>query len=143
MVEGWPDSVPFISLSQASSTLPELDRLFWSWKSGATCWKTLMDEEFEKILQEHNDKLNLTRVRNERNPQPLIPACVATRSIRVQLLLKTVIRRMMLRKKTMMSMRLMASPLHPLVHPLLTPAMILTLLNSHHLIVLSWTVMLC
>jgi hypothetical protein len=66
MVEGWPDSVPFVNLSQASSALPELDRLFWSWKSGATCWKTLMDEEFEKILQEHNDKLDHGEIDNHR-----------------------------------------------------------------------------
>jgi hypothetical protein len=68
-----------------------------------------------------DDGLDLTRVRNERSPQPLIPAHAAARSIRVQLLLKTVIRRMMLRKKTMMSMRLMASPLHPLAYPLTHP----------------------
>jgi hypothetical protein len=66
MVEGWPDSVPFVNLSQASSALPELDRLFRSWKSGATCWKTLTDEEFEKILQEHNDKLDRGEIDDHR-----------------------------------------------------------------------------
>ncbi|KAG2140766.1 hypothetical protein BD769DRAFT_1336179, partial [Suillus cothurnatus] len=66
MVEGWPDSVPFVNLSQASSALPELDRLFRSWKLGATCWKTLTDEEFEKILQEHNDKLDRGEIDDHR-----------------------------------------------------------------------------
>ncbi|KAG1844313.1 hypothetical protein DFJ58DRAFT_731230 [Suillus subalutaceus] len=58
MIEGWPDNIPFANLSQVSSALPELDRLFRRWKSGATHWKTLTDKEFEKVLQEHNDKLD-------------------------------------------------------------------------------------
>ncbi|KAG1786106.1 uncharacterized protein HD556DRAFT_1450089 [Suillus plorans] len=58
MIEGWPDNVPFANLSQASSALPELDRLLRLWNSGATCWKTLTGKEFEKIPKEHNAKLD-------------------------------------------------------------------------------------
>ncbi|KAG1862693.1 hypothetical protein F4604DRAFT_1683833 [Suillus subluteus] len=57
MIVGWPDSVPFTNLSKVSSSLSELERLFDLWDKHLTCWKTLMDEEFVKIYQEHNEKL--------------------------------------------------------------------------------------
>ncbi|KAG1842845.1 hypothetical protein F4604DRAFT_1689765 [Suillus subluteus] len=66
MIEGWPDNIPFANLSQVSSALPELDRLFQRWKLGAMHWKTLTDEEFEKILQEHNDKLDHGKINDHR-----------------------------------------------------------------------------
>lgn len=58
MVDGWPDNVPFANLSKVSSALPELERLLRKWESGTTHWKTLTDDEFEKIHQEHNAKLD-------------------------------------------------------------------------------------
>ncbi|KAG1848570.1 hypothetical protein F4604DRAFT_1935349 [Suillus subluteus] len=66
IIEGWTDNIPFANLSQVSSALPELDRLFQRWKSGATHWKTLTDEEFEKILQEHNNKLDHGKIDDHR-----------------------------------------------------------------------------
>ncbi|KAG1752342.1 uncharacterized protein EDB91DRAFT_1243121 [Suillus paluster] len=66
MIEGWPDNVPFANLSQVSSALPELNRLLRKWESGATRWKTLTDEEFDKILHEHNDQLNHGEINDHR-----------------------------------------------------------------------------
>ncbi|KAG2751292.1 hypothetical protein P692DRAFT_20817536 [Suillus brevipes Sb2] len=58
MVDGWPDNIPFANLSKVSSALPELERLLCKWESGLTRWKTLTDDEFEKIHREHNVKLD-------------------------------------------------------------------------------------
>ncbi|KAG2120041.1 hypothetical protein DEU56DRAFT_747105 [Suillus clintonianus] len=56
-IVGWPDNIPFVNLSKVSSALPELERLFHLWDTRITFWKTLTDEEFAKICQEHNEKL--------------------------------------------------------------------------------------
>lgn len=52
MIEGWPDSVPFKNLSEASSALPELKMLLERWEDGRTYWKQLTDEEAEHIVEE-------------------------------------------------------------------------------------------
>ncbi|KAF8347284.1 hypothetical protein F5887DRAFT_1072796 [Amanita rubescens] len=52
MIEGWPDSVPFKNLSEASSALPELKMLLGRWEDGRTYWKQLTDEEAEHIVEE-------------------------------------------------------------------------------------------
>jgi len=38
-IEGWPDSIPFKNLSEASSSLPELKMLLERWEDGRTRWK--------------------------------------------------------------------------------------------------------
>ena len=57
MIEGWPDSVPFGNLSSVSSALPALETLLRKWESGTTHWKTLSEEDFETVRQEHEEKL--------------------------------------------------------------------------------------
>ncbi|KAG0693654.1 hypothetical protein DFH29DRAFT_1007060 [Suillus ampliporus] len=52
-----PTTIPFVNLSKVSSALPELERLFHLWDTCITFWKTLTDDEFAKICQEHNEKL--------------------------------------------------------------------------------------
>ncbi|KAG1864582.1 hypothetical protein C8R48DRAFT_601909, partial [Suillus tomentosus] len=47
IVEGWPTNIPFINLSEVSSTLPDLDLLERKWRSGAVHWRHLEDEEFQ------------------------------------------------------------------------------------------------
>ncbi|KAG2143282.1 hypothetical protein BD769DRAFT_1661719 [Suillus cothurnatus] len=47
----------FNATNKVSSSLSELERLFDLWDKCIMCWKTLMDEEFAKIYQEHNEKL--------------------------------------------------------------------------------------
>ncbi|KAG1733399.1 uncharacterized protein EDB91DRAFT_1084453 [Suillus paluster] len=57
VVEGWPDEIPFTNLSQVSSALPDLQMLCNRWDHGTTCWRSLSDEEFEKLHLEHEEKL--------------------------------------------------------------------------------------
>jgi hypothetical protein len=57
VVEGWLDQIPFTNLSQVSSALPDLQMLCNRWDDGTTYWKSLSDEEFEKLRLEHEEKL--------------------------------------------------------------------------------------
>jgi hypothetical protein len=57
MVEGWPANIPFVNLSEASSALPDLEMLERKWRSGAVYWRRLGDEEFQRLLEERNEKL--------------------------------------------------------------------------------------
>ncbi|KAG2337985.1 hypothetical protein BDR05DRAFT_1004606 [Suillus weaverae] len=57
IIVGWPDNIPFVNLSKASSALPELQKLFDMCETGITHWKTLTDEEFAKLREECNAKL--------------------------------------------------------------------------------------
>jgi len=57
VVEGWPNKIPFMNLSQVSSALPDLQMLCNSWDHGMTCWRSLSNEEFEKLRLEHEEKL--------------------------------------------------------------------------------------
>ncbi len=52
MIEGWPDSIPFKNLSEASSSLPELKMLLERWEDGRTRWKWLSDEEAKRVVEE-------------------------------------------------------------------------------------------
>lgn len=52
MIEGWPGSIPFKNLSEASSSLPELKMLLERWEDGRTCWKRLSDGEAERVVEE-------------------------------------------------------------------------------------------
>lgn len=42
--EGWPSTIPFKNLSEASSALPELRMLLNKWESGAIKWRYLEEE---------------------------------------------------------------------------------------------------
>ncbi|KAG1843422.1 hypothetical protein C8R48DRAFT_618900, partial [Suillus tomentosus] len=66
VIDGWPESVPFANLSKVSSALPELEMLLRKWELGTTHWKTLTDEDFEKIHLEHNEKLESGEIEDTR-----------------------------------------------------------------------------
>jgi hypothetical protein len=57
VVEGWPASIPFTNLSKVSSALPQLEMLLCKWQSGATYWRSIDDDEFKQLRQEHDEKL--------------------------------------------------------------------------------------
>ncbi|KAG1839894.1 hypothetical protein DFJ58DRAFT_627185, partial [Suillus subalutaceus] len=56
--EGWPSTVPFKNLSEASSSLPELKMLQDKWESGAIKWRHLEEEEYQQLLQERLQKID-------------------------------------------------------------------------------------
>ena len=53
VIEGWPDSIPFKNLSDASSSLRELEMLLQRWHTGKTFWKELTPEELDAREEEH------------------------------------------------------------------------------------------
>jgi hypothetical protein len=57
IVEGWPSNIPFTNLSQVSCPLAELKMLLHRWESGSTFWKSLSDEELERLRQEREEKI--------------------------------------------------------------------------------------
>ncbi|KAG1747011.1 hypothetical protein EDD22DRAFT_981916 [Suillus occidentalis] len=69
--EGWPSTVPFKNLSEASSALPELKMLFEKWQSGSIKWRHLEEGEYEQLLQERLEKIEsgeiVERTRRQRS----------------------------------------------------------------------------
>ncbi|KAG1770314.1 hypothetical protein EV702DRAFT_1181649 [Suillus placidus] len=69
--EGWPSTVPFKNLSEASSTLPELKMLLDKWQSGSIEWRHLEEAEYEQLLQERLEKIEsgeiIERTRRQRS----------------------------------------------------------------------------
>ncbi|KAG1871317.1 hypothetical protein DFJ58DRAFT_644462, partial [Suillus subalutaceus] len=69
--EGWPSTVPFKNLSEASSSLPELKMLQDKWESGAIKWKHLEEEEYQQLLQERLQNIDngeiIERTRRQRS----------------------------------------------------------------------------
>jgi hypothetical protein len=53
IIEGWPDSIPFQSLSDASNLLSDLEDLLRRWHCGTTYWKKLTVRELQTLDQEH------------------------------------------------------------------------------------------
>jgi hypothetical protein len=60
--EGWPAHIPFKNLSEASSSLPELDMLLDMWKTKLIHWRLLDEAEYQQLLQEHQEKLKIGEV---------------------------------------------------------------------------------
>ncbi|KAG1724144.1 uncharacterized protein EDB91DRAFT_1005496, partial [Suillus paluster] len=50
--EGWPGHIPFKNLSEASSSLPELDMLLDMWKTKLIYCGLLDEAEYQQLLQE-------------------------------------------------------------------------------------------
>ncbi|KAG1793274.1 uncharacterized protein HD556DRAFT_1443705 [Suillus plorans] len=69
--EGWPSTIPFKNLSEASSALSELRMLLNKWESGAIKWRYLEEEEYERLLQECLQKIDggeiIERTRRQRS----------------------------------------------------------------------------
>ncbi|KIK35332.1 hypothetical protein CY34DRAFT_26640 [Suillus luteus UH-Slu-Lm8-n1] len=66
VVKGWPDNIPFVNLSSVSSALPDLEMLLRKWQSHAIYWRRIEEDEYEKLLQERNEKLEQGDVVEER-----------------------------------------------------------------------------
>ncbi|KAG0699235.1 hypothetical protein DFH29DRAFT_769150, partial [Suillus ampliporus] len=66
VIEGWPANIPFVNLSQASSALPDLEMICRKWESRAICWREIDDEEFQQLLEEHNEKLESGEITDHR-----------------------------------------------------------------------------
>lgn len=49
MIEGWPSTIPFRNLSEASSSLSDLESLLRKWRCGTIHWKRLDESEFEAL----------------------------------------------------------------------------------------------
>ncbi|KAG1836618.1 hypothetical protein F4604DRAFT_1943019 [Suillus subluteus] len=56
--EGWPTHIPFKNLSEASTSLPKLQMLHDMWKNKLISWRLLDEDEYQRLLQEHNKKVN-------------------------------------------------------------------------------------
>ncbi|KAG2337881.1 hypothetical protein BDR05DRAFT_1004676 [Suillus weaverae] len=61
-MEGWPDNIPFINLSNVSSALPGLQMLLDKWEAGEICWRHLEESEYQKLGQEHGEKVSNDKV---------------------------------------------------------------------------------
>jgi hypothetical protein len=64
MIEGWPSGIPFCNLSDASSSLSDLEGLLRDWRSGKIYWKQitgreLRDLEKDRDVQIHNGELEV------------------------------------------------------------------------------------
>jgi hypothetical protein len=49
VIEGWPNNIPFRNLSDASSSLPDLETLLRKWRSGKIFWKVVTDNELKEL----------------------------------------------------------------------------------------------
>jgi hypothetical protein len=56
--EGWPAQIPFKNLSEASTSLPELQMLHKMWKDKLICWRLLDEDEYQRLQQERSEKLD-------------------------------------------------------------------------------------
>ena len=56
-IKGWPSTIPFMNLSQASSSFSQLEMLPRKWEMGSTYWKELSLEEYENLRQERDQRL--------------------------------------------------------------------------------------
>jgi hypothetical protein len=56
-IEGWPDEILFGNLSDVATSLPALEKLRSSWKSGRTFFRVLSDAEFEKLDDERSQRI--------------------------------------------------------------------------------------
>lgn len=56
--EGWPAHIPFKNLSEASTSLPELQMLHKMWKDKLIFWRLLDEDEYQRLQQERSEKLD-------------------------------------------------------------------------------------
>lgn len=62
VIEGWPDNIPFINLSNVSSALPDLQMLLDKWEVGEIYWRHLEESEYKKLHQERREKVSNGKV---------------------------------------------------------------------------------
>ncbi|KAF8128112.1 hypothetical protein EV363DRAFT_1400615 [Boletus edulis] len=61
-IEGWPSTVPLANLSEALSSLPQLEMLECKWEMGLTHWKKMSPEQFEALKQEWDEKIKSGKI---------------------------------------------------------------------------------
>ncbi|KAG1791817.1 uncharacterized protein HD556DRAFT_1432770 [Suillus plorans] len=66
VIEGWPENIPFVNLSTVSSALPDLEMLLNKWETGEIHWRDLEEDEYEKLRQEHCEKVSSGEVIEKR-----------------------------------------------------------------------------
>jgi hypothetical protein len=49
VIKGWPGNVPFRNLSDATSSLPDLEGLLQWWHNGKAYWKAITDRELRDL----------------------------------------------------------------------------------------------
>ena len=54
VIEGWPENIPFINLSSASSALLQLEQLLHKWELDTMFWKHITDVEFTTMETNRN-----------------------------------------------------------------------------------------
>ncbi|KAG2151061.1 uncharacterized protein EDB93DRAFT_1083771 [Suillus bovinus] len=62
VIKGWPENIPFVNLSTVSSALPDLEMLLDKWETGEIHWKHLDEDKYEKLCQEHREKVSSGQV---------------------------------------------------------------------------------
>ncbi|KAI6011956.1 hypothetical protein EDC04DRAFT_2905129 [Pisolithus marmoratus] len=63
VIEGWPETIPFVNLSSASSSLMQLEALLQKWEMGTTYWKVLSNDELNQLQQRRNEQLENGEIR--------------------------------------------------------------------------------
>lgn len=73
VIEGWPEKIPFVNLSTASSSLIDLEMLLRKWRSGLISWKRITPEQLEDMEKDRDKDLesgtiveNRRRVRSDK-----------------------------------------------------------------------------
>lgn len=54
IIKGWPEGIRFKNLSDATSSLQDLEVLLRKWKAGKIFWRKLTDEEFNTMDADRN-----------------------------------------------------------------------------------------
>ena len=54
VIEGWPTNIPFRNLSDASSSLSDLESLLRKWRSGKVYWKAITNSELQELDSARN-----------------------------------------------------------------------------------------
>ncbi|KAG2116143.1 hypothetical protein DEU56DRAFT_761603 [Suillus clintonianus] len=74
VIEGWPDNIPFVNLSNVSSALPDLEMLLDKWEAGEICWRHLEEDEYKNfvknIVRRKAYKSNATVVSDDKLDSP-------------------------------------------------------------------------
>jgi hypothetical protein len=73
-IEGWPKEFPFTNLSDASSTLTNLEALLHKWQNGTVFWRKLSTDELgklntERACQLENGEISAPTPRRPRSDQ--------------------------------------------------------------------------
>jgi hypothetical protein len=57
IIEGWPENIPFHNLSEAATSLSDLENLLWKWCSETMYWKDICDDNLDALDHEHDAQI--------------------------------------------------------------------------------------